>query len=279
MGKRRVRLDELLLEQGHVADPRLATSWIMSGKVVCDDKVITKPGQLVSTESAVRIRGVRLKYASRGGYKLEHALGRFEVAVSGWVALDVGASTGGFTDCLLQAGAAKVNAVDVGYGQLRGALAVDPRVRVLERTNVGDLSSETFPEPLDLAVVDLSYLSLLKAIPTLARCFVQPVRMICLVKPLYEGLDRRSFDDKAELRAVLGRFLQELEQTPYPARDITVSPILGGSRAVEFLVLIDDRATGNRAATELVERAFTAYERHPPISPEALGASAEITPS
>jgi 23S rRNA (cytidine1920-2'-O)/16S rRNA (cytidine1409-2'-O)-methyltransferase len=236
----------------------------MSGMVVCDGLVVTKPGQQVKRDAAIHVRGEKLKYASRGGYKLEHALRVFQIDVSGQVVLDAGASTGGFTDCLLQAGARKVYAVDVGFGQLRGTLSANPRVTVMERTNVSALSAASFSEPIDLAVVDLSYLSLLKAIPIVAGCFVKPVHLICLIKPLYEGLARERMADPDALREVLLRFFEQLAGSEWHARDVLVSPILGSNSAVEFLLLVDSRAELGPLPVELAERAARSHRESPP---------------
>lgn len=269
-----MRLDRLLIEQGHFADARAAQGFIMAGRVVCDGVVVTKPGQAVAADAMIQLRGVRLRYASRGGYKLERALRHFQVDVRDRVVLDAGASTGGFTDCLLQAGARRVYAVDVGYGQLRGALAADPRVTALERTNVSDLVQSHFAEPIELCTVDLSYLSLLKAIPILGALFVKPVRILALVKPLYEGLSRERMDDADAWCEVLNRFFEALATSEYRARDVVVSPILGGNHAVEFLIQVDREPELGPSAEELVARALSSHHAAPPVNPEQLGESA-----
>lgn len=261
---KKTRLDAILVERGLAVDERTATGLIMSGLVVCDGVVVTKPGHQVKRDAAIHVRGEKLKYASRGGYKLEHALRAFQIDVSGRAVLDAGASTGGFTDCLLQAGARRVYAVDVGFGQLRGTLAADQRVTVMERTNVSALNAECFFEPIDLAVMDLSYLSLLKAIPIVASCFVKPVVLICLIKPLYEGLARERMADPAALREVLLRFFELLSGSEWRARDVVVSPILGGNAAVEFLLLVDAGAEPALSPAELADRAAQSHRESPP---------------
>jgi 23S rRNA (cytidine1920-2'-O)/16S rRNA (cytidine1409-2'-O)-methyltransferase len=266
----KVRLLELVLGQGHVADPKVASGLIMAGRVVCGGSVVTKPGQLVSADAAIHIRGVQLRYASRGGYKLERALRRFDVDARGRVALDAGASAGGFTDCLLKAGASRVYAVDVGYGQLRASLAADPRVHVMEKTNIGALTAASFPEPIDLAVIDVSYLSLEKAIPIVGGCFVKPVCMIGLVKPLFEGLRREQMGDRDAILDTLARLLRLLGTTPYRARDVVISPVLGGNSAVEFLLLVDQRAEPAPSPDDLVARALGSWNDAPPVAPERV---------
>lgn len=267
---RKIRLIELLLGQGHVSDPKVAAGLIMAGRVVCGGTVITKPGLLVAPDAEVHVRGIQLKYASRGGYKLERALRHFVLDPREQVALDAGASAGGFTDCLLRAGASRVYAVDVGYGQLRANLAADPRVHVMEKTNVGALNAASFSEPIDLAVVDLSYLSLLKAIPIVGACFIKPVSMVCLIKPLFEGLRHERMSERDDVIETLSRFFRALSGTTYRARAAVVSPILGANRAVEFLLLVDQRPEPTPDPEGLVAMAVQTWSDTPPLPPEQL---------
>lgn len=267
---RKVRLLELLLRQEHVADPKVASGLIMAGRVVCGGNVVTKPGQLVSADAQIRLRGVQLRYASRGGYKLERALRHFGVDPRGQVALDAGASAGGFTDCLLKAGTSRVYAVDVGYGQLRASLAMDSRVRVMERTNIGVLTTASFPAPIDLAVIDVSYLSLEKAIPIVGACFVKPVRIIGLVKPLFEGLRREQMGDRDAIVETLSQLLRALARSEYRARDIVISPILGGNSAVEFLLLVDQLTEPAPSPDALIAAALRSWDATPPVAPERV---------
>jgi 23S rRNA (cytidine1920-2'-O)/16S rRNA (cytidine1409-2'-O)-methyltransferase len=183
--KRRLPLAILLVERGLFAYLDEARRWVMAGKVLVNDLCLDKPGMLVPRDAHLRVRG-RSRYASRAGYKLEAALDFFTIDVAGQVALDCGASTGGFTDCLLQRGASLVYAADVGYGQLLGRLRIDPRVRNLERTNLSDLAS-TLPIPAPtLITLDLSYLSLTKALPVAASLLAPEGQIVVLVKPLFE---------------------------------------------------------------------------------------------
>lgn len=233
--RKKKRLDELLLAHGYFADAKTALGFILSGKIVVDSAVISKPGTLIAEDAEISIRGELLKYASRGGYKLEGALERFSVRAEGKVVLDAGASTGGFTDCLLQYGAKKVYSVDVGFGQLRGKLAADPRVVNLERTNIGDLTRDSFAENIQLCTFDLSYLTVTKAAPALAQLFLEPVEIIALVKPLYEGIDQEKKDDPDELEQALLRICPALAAEELELRDLMVSPIRGTRGSVEFL--------------------------------------------
>ncbi|HZR41164.1 MAG TPA: TlyA family RNA methyltransferase [Ktedonobacteraceae bacterium] len=183
---RKRQLASLLVEQGMFESEDEARRWIMAGQVLVNEQRIDKPGMLVPADASLRVRG-RQRYASRGGYKLEAALEHFQVDVAGRVALDSGASTGGFTDCLLQHGAALVYAVEVGHGQLVGRLRVDPRVRNLERTNLSDPVLVGLDPPPTLISLDLSYLSLTKALPV-AASLLAPAggEILALLKPLFE---------------------------------------------------------------------------------------------
>jgi 23S rRNA (cytidine1920-2'-O)/16S rRNA (cytidine1409-2'-O)-methyltransferase len=168
------------------AGVRIDRLLVMAGAVLVEDRPVTKPGALVPGSATVRLRKPDLPYVSRGGEKLAGALDAFGIDVRGAVALDVGASTGGFTDCLLQRGARRVLAVDVGYGQLAWRLRTDPRVVVLERTNARSLTPESLPEPADLAVVDVSFISLARVLPAIAVCVSPGRAIVALVKPQFE---------------------------------------------------------------------------------------------
>ena len=159
-GKGRARADLVLVEQGLAASREKARALILAGEVLDGDRPVDKAGELVAVDAALRLRHAPMPYVSRGGLKLAHALTTFAVEVGGRVALDVGASTGGFTDCLLQAGAARVYCVDVGYGQLDGKIAGDSRVVVIDRTNIRNAPPDLLPEKADLAVIDVSFISL-----------------------------------------------------------------------------------------------------------------------
>ncbi|MFZ5477128.1 MAG: TlyA family RNA methyltransferase, partial [Myxococcota bacterium] len=176
------RLDLELVRRGLAPTRERARAEIVSGNVLVDDKPVDKPGTKVREEQVVRLREAPLKYVSRGGLKLEAALDAFGIDPAGRVCADLGASTGGFTDCLLQRGAARVYAIDVGYGQLAWKLRQDPRVVVMERTNVRHLEGP--PEPLGLVVGDLSFISLRLVVPALAR--LGSPELVLLVKPQFE---------------------------------------------------------------------------------------------
>jgi 23S rRNA (cytidine1920-2'-O)/16S rRNA (cytidine1409-2'-O)-methyltransferase len=234
---RKVQLADLLVARGECASRSEAEAWILARRVRVDGQPASKPGDRVPSTAAIEVKG-KQKYVSRGGSKLEWALAEFQVSVSGKVVLDAGTSVGGFTDCLLQHGAARVHAVDVGFGQIRGKLSADPRVVNRERTNISDLRKQDFDPPLDLCTVDLSYLSLAKALPVLAELFERGPRIIALVKPLFEGVPQDSKSDLAAIRAALQRLRDALRSSGLSIEAVTHSPILGSSGTVELLILV-----------------------------------------
>ncbi len=237
---RKCQLDALLAERGIFESAKEARPWIMTGQVLVNEQLIDKPGMLVARDAVLRVRG-RHRYVSRGGYKLEAAIERFRVNVAGCVALDCGASTGGFTDCLLQHGARLVYAVEVGYGQLVGSLRADARVRNLERTNLSDLVSSDLDLPPSLVTLDLSYLSLTKALPVAAALVEPEGYVLALLKPLFEVESpeaRRSgqIDDPALLVMALRRVLEAGTGTglvPLGAAKLALKPRHG---VTEFFV-------------------------------------------
>jgi 23S rRNA (cytidine1920-2'-O)/16S rRNA (cytidine1409-2'-O)-methyltransferase len=181
------RVDTLLAERGLFPSRTRAAASVMAGEVTIGrhGRKAIKPGEMVAIDAELKVRE-RARFASRGGLKLEHALGGFAVQVRGRQALDVGASTGGFTDCLLQHGASEVIAVDVGYGDLDYTLRSDPRVTVLERTNARSLTREMLPYAPTLAVLDVSFISLRKVLPAVLACLTEPYDALALVKPQFE---------------------------------------------------------------------------------------------
>jgi 23S rRNA (cytidine1920-2'-O)/16S rRNA (cytidine1409-2'-O)-methyltransferase len=241
--KKKVRLDAMLVERQLLADPKSAQTWIMSGAVLVNGQAITKPGTPVNHDAEILIRGLNQKYASRGGLKLEAALAAFKLSVTGRVVLDAGAAAGGFTDCLLQHGAAVVYAVDVGYGQIRGSLAADTRVRNRERTNIGDLRREDLVPAIDMCVADLSYLSLTKAVPILKDLFEGPPLMICLIKPLFEGVSQERKNSLSEFVEALDRLAESTRAHGLTITGLTVSPVLGSRGTIEFLGLLTESAS------------------------------------
>jgi len=186
MTSKRPRLDRLLVERGLAASRQRAAALILAGRVTVEGRRAEKVAQQVAPDARVEVLEEDEGYVSRGGIKLAGALDGFSLSVAGLVAMDVGASTGGFTDCLLRRGARRVYAVDVGYGQLAWRLRQDPRVVVLERTNVRYLEREQIPEPVDLATVDTSFISLTKVIPRVLGFLSKNSRLLALIKPQFE---------------------------------------------------------------------------------------------
>ena len=183
----KIRLDSLLVQRGFAQSRQRAQAMILAGSVLAGDQVIDKAGTLLNRDVAIRIKGDANPFVSRGGLKLQSALQAFSLSVHDLVALDVGASTGGFTDCLLQAGAKKVYAIDVGYGQLAWKLRKDPRVVNIERTNVRFYHGEGISDGIDIAVIDVSFISLRLVIPPVIKLIKDEALILCLVKPQFEA--------------------------------------------------------------------------------------------
>jgi len=231
----------LLVERGLAPSTEKARAVIMAGEVLANDKVVDKPGTMVREDATIRLLA-KPPFVSRGGIKLAHALDQFHLDVTSLVALDVGASTGGFTHCLLTRGASRVYAVDVGYGQLDYRLRVDPRVVVMERVNARYPFS--VPEAVDLATIDLSFISLEKVVPNVAALLRQGGKMICLVKPQFEA--RRSEVGKGGVvkdplvhARVMGRFISWAIENGFRIRGLTPSPIPGASGNREFFIMLE----------------------------------------
>jgi 23S rRNA (cytidine1920-2'-O)/16S rRNA (cytidine1409-2'-O)-methyltransferase len=238
---KRVRADLALVDQGLAPSREKARALILAGEVLAGDRPIDKAGDLVDEGAELRLRSAPMPYVSRGGLKLAHALDTFGVDPSGRVALDVGASTGGFTDCLLQRGAVRVHCVDVGHGQLDWKVASDARVRVHDRTNIRTATPELLGERAELVVIDVSFISLKLVLPALPP-FVNPrAPVVALVKPQFEvgradvgkgGIVR---DEAARARA-LAEVRAAAAALGYEVLGDTVSPITGGKGNVEFLL-------------------------------------------
>jgi len=239
MGKERV--DLALVRRGLVESREKARALIMAGQVLAGDRVLDKPGALVPEDAPIHLRE-QLPYVSRGGTKLSHALDAFALDVRDRVAMDVGASTGGFTDCLLKRGARRVYAVDVGYGQIDLRLRRDPRVILLERTNIRYLTH--LPEAPDLATIDVSFISLEKVIPPVLNLLKQEGLILALVKPQFEAGKERVgkggvVRNPAVHRAVLERLCRWALDMGLTVRGMTASPILGPAGNREFFLLLD----------------------------------------
>ncbi len=227
-----------VVELGLAADEREARGLILAGRVLVDDQPLSHVNAAVKEDAAIRLKGQKIAFASRGGFKLEAALKHFAITVSDRVVLDAGASTGGFTDCLLKFGAAKVYAVDAGHGQLRGRLATDPRVVNMERTNVGEIVERRFEPPFTLIVADLSYLSLTKAVIQMQPAFQGEPELICLLKPLFEGIAQHRFADPEAAIEALHTVQAALHASELSIVDAVKSPIHGSGGSLELLLHI-----------------------------------------
>jgi 23S rRNA (cytidine1920-2'-O)/16S rRNA (cytidine1409-2'-O)-methyltransferase len=239
----RQRLDVLLVKRGLAQSRRRALSLVLAGKVWVNGERLVKAGHLVPDDVSLRVAGKDIPYVSRGGLKLEAALHGFSVDVRGLECLDVGASTGGFTDCLLQRGARHVTAVDVGYGQLHWNLRSDPRVTVLERTNIRYLEPGAVPEAVDLACIDVSFISLKIVVPAVIKFVKRSGRIICLIKPQFEvgkGLVGKGgvVRDKSLHEAVLEDLSRAFNDMNLSQLGIIPSPILGPKGNQEYLACL-----------------------------------------
>jgi 23S rRNA (cytidine1920-2'-O)/16S rRNA (cytidine1409-2'-O)-methyltransferase len=237
----KVRADVAVFEQGLAPSRERARALILAGQILCGDKPVAKAGDSVPVGAALRLRGEPMPYVSRGGLKLAHALDVFRVDAAGAVAVDIGASTGGFTDCLLQRGAGRVYCVDVGHGQLDWKIASDPRVVVIDRTNIRHMPVERIPERCTLAVVDVSFISLRLVLPALPGLLVPGAPVVALVKPQFEvGRSRVGkggiVREEADRRQAVAEVAAMARGLGFAILGETVSPITGGKGNVEFLL-------------------------------------------
>ena len=236
----KTRLDVLLVERGFVESRQKAQAVIMAGQVFVAQQKVDKPGTAVPNDAEIEVRGHVLRYVSRGGLKLEKAMQTWPITLEGKICADIGASTGGFTDCMLQNGAQKVYAVDVGYGQLDWKLRNDERVVCLERTNARYLSHEEIPDTLDFASIDVSFISLKLIFPALYALLREGGEIACLIKPQFEA-GREKVGKKGVVRdssvhkEVLENFLIYAKENHFTVLGITYSPIRGPEGNIEYL--------------------------------------------
>ncbi|MEG0764640.1 MAG: TlyA family RNA methyltransferase [Pseudoflavonifractor sp.] len=234
------RLDLLLLERGLMDSRQRAQAIIMSGQVYVNGQKADKAGNPTDEAAQIEVRGKTLAYVSRGGLKLEKAMKSFPITLQDAICGDIGASTGGFTDCMLQNGAKKVYAVDVGYGQLAWSLRSDPRVICMERTNARYLTHEQISEELDFASIDVSFISLHLILPAVRGLLRAGGAVACLVKPQFEA-GREKVGKKGVVRdpavhlEVLEQFLRHAQEADFTVKDITFSPIRGPEGNIEYL--------------------------------------------
>ena len=243
----KVRLDVFLVEHGLAETRQKALSTIMSGIVYVNGQKVDKAGFGVAPDANVEVRGNALPYVSRGGLKLEKAMRAFGLRLDGCVCADIGASTGGFTDCMLQNGACKVYSVDVGYGQLDWKLRSDERVVCMERTNARYLTHEQIPDELDFASIDVSFISLRLILPAVFGLLREGGHVACLIKPQFEaGREKVGkkgvVRDPAVHREVLEHFLTHAAESGFGVLDLTYSPIRGPEGNIEYLGYLEKGA-------------------------------------
>ena len=262
------RLDVLLTEQGYADSRTKAQSIIMSGLVYVDGQKADKPGVSFAETVSIEVRGAACPYVSRGGLKLEKALRDFGIQPTDYVCSDSGASTGGFTDCLLQQGARKVFAIDVGYGQLDWKIRSDPRVVVMERTNIRYVTPEQLGEPLDLSVIDVSFISLKIVLPAIKALLKPTGQVLCLIKPQFEAGKEKVgkkgvVREKSTHKEVLDNFVVLAKELGFQILGLTFSPVKGPEGNIEFLAHLSlDAVTGICPDTaDVVEQAHAALDK------------------
>ena len=263
----KIRLDQRVFDLGLAQSREKAKALIMAGSVYVDGQKQTKPGISVSEEAAVEVRGEKIPFVSRGGLKLQKALDVFSIDPADCVCVDCGASTGGFTDCLLQRGARHVYAVDVGYGQLAWSLRCDERVTVMERTNARNLTPDMFPGPMDLAVMDMSFISLHLVLPAVRSLLGAGGQAVCLVKPQFEA-GREKVGKKGVVRdpavhlEVLEAFKKNAASLGFVLAGLDYSPVRGPEGNIEYLAWL--RTEGEELpvdCADVVRRSHEALER------------------
>lgn len=235
------RLDVLLVQRGLAPSREKAKTMIMEGNVFVDQQREDKAGSFFDVEAKIEVRGNTLRYVSRGGLKLEKAMEAFGLDLSGCVCMDIGASTGGFTDCMLQNGAAKVYAVDVGYGQFAWKLRQDPRVVCMEKTNIRYVTPDQIGEPLDFASVDVSFISLTKVLEPAKALLREGAQMVCLIKPQFEaGKDKVGkkgvVREQSTHREVIEKIIAYARGLGFRVLHLDYSPVKGPEGNIEYLV-------------------------------------------
>ncbi len=238
------RLDVLIVEQGFLKSRQRAKALIMAGKVLVDDCPVDKPGTLIKNNSKITVKRDDNPFVSRGGLKLEKALKSIPVSVKDLTCLDIGASTGGFTDCLLQNGARKVYAVDVGYGQFDWALRQNPKVVVIERTNIRHMPYEQINEKVDMIVADTSFISLKLVIPSAEKFMRHDTKILALIKPQFEaGKNNVGKGGVVKDLKIIAKVIQDLKyffkEREYQVNQVIPSPILGPKGNQEYIISLN----------------------------------------
>ena len=264
------RLDLAVYEAGYAESREKAKSLIMAGLVYVNNQKCDKAGMNIKSDDVIDVRGAKLKYVSRGGLKLEKAMSSFNISLNECVCADIGASTGGFTDCMLQNGAVKVFAIDVGYGQLAWKLRCDERVVNLERTNFRYVTKNEIPDELDFASVDVSFISLSLILPALNPLLKNGGRAVCLIKPQFEA-GREGVGKKGVVReksvhiAVIEKIIDVVAQNGFSLLGLDYSPIKGPEGNIEYLCFIEKAENAEKLcnidAKELVEASYDALNQ------------------
>ena len=252
------RLDMMLVERALAPSREKAKAYIMAGQVYVDGQKEDKAGSMFAETVKVEVRGNTLPYVSRGGLKLEKAMNEFDVSLEGKVCMDVGASTGGFTDCMLQNGGVKVYSIDVGYGQLDWKLRNDPRVVCMEKTNIRYVTPEDIADVLDFASVDVSFISLTKVLVPARELLRDGGRMVCLIKPQFEA-GREKVGKKGVVRdpkvheEVIHKVIDFALENGFSVHNLSYSPIKGPEGNIEYLVYIEKNSESKKEETIDVE--------------------------
>lgn len=265
------RLDILVTERGLSESREKAKTLIMAGQVYVDGQKADKPGDTFSEDAAVEVRGKGLPYVSRGGLKLEKAMREFGLQLQGRTCMDIGASTGGFTDCMLQNGAQRVYSVDVGYGQLAWSLRTDPRVVNLERTNARYLTQEQVPEEIGFFSVDVSFISLTLILPAVRPLLAEHGQAVCLIKPQFEaGREKVGkkgvVRDKAVHEEVIEKIRSFALENGFSVLGLTFSPVKGPEGNIEYLIYLERSEAPSQgeqvpSAQQVVEESHRALDR------------------
>lgn len=262
------RLDCALVSRGFAESREKAKAIIMSGIVYVNNQKSDKAGANIKPDDIIEVRGETLKYVSRGGLKLEKAMQSFEISLNDCICADIGASTGGFTDCMLQNGAKKVYSIDVGYGQLAWKLRTDERVINLERTNFRYVTREVVPDELDFASVDVSFISLSLIIPVMRTLLRDGGRAVCLIKPQFEA-GKENVGKKGVVRdravhiAVIEKIINIIKENKFLLLGLDFSPIKGPEGNIEYLCYIqkdDNPSVAYYDATTVVEASYSALK-------------------
>ncbi len=261
------RLDVLMVKRALASSREKAKAIIMSGNVYVDGQKEDKAGSMFPEEAEIVVRGNTLKYVSRGGLKLEKAMSHFDITLEGKVCMDVGSSTGGFTDCMLQNGAVKVYSVDVGHGQLDWKLRQDPRVVCMEKTNIRYVTPDQIAERPDFASIDVSFISLTKVLLPVRELLSENGQVVCLIKPQFEaGREKVGkkgvVRDKAVHLEVIEKVIAYAGSIWYEVKNLEFSPIKGPEGNIEYLLHIQKQAEGYVQETFPVDPAKTVEEAH-----------------